>query len=352
MGSLDIEALLKGIAPDAPCGEDLEYDADFIALEQKAKGTPEKYHPDGSREEAQPPNWREVRKDVVDLLGRTRDLRLLLELVRANLALEGVAGLREALEVLRGAVENYWDSIHPQLDPDDKDPTFRVNLIEGLVDAESVLRMFLNAPLVDSHAMGRFSLRKIQIAAGRLPASAGEEAPSLATIQAAFTDAAPESLRETRDALEGSLADLNAVERFVTEQVGAGSAPTLTPLRTLLKEALAVLDENLARRGLGGAAAEEAGGAQPQPAAEAAAAAPRPAGAALSGAINSRQDVIRCLDLICDYYAKHEPSSPLPLLMRRARRLATMDFMEILNDLAPNGLAQVELIKGQEAEPK
>ena len=67
------------------------------------------------------------------------------------------------------------------------------------------------------------------------------------------------------------------------------------------------------------------------------------------GGINNRQDVVRALELICEYYAKQEPSSPVPLLVRRAKRLVTMDFMEILQDLAPGGISQVDIIKGPDS---
>jgi type VI secretion system protein ImpA len=58
--------------------------------------------------------------------------------------------------------------------------------------------------------------------------------------------------------------------------------------------------------------------------------------------------VVRTLDRICGYYARNEPSSPIPLLLRRARRLVTMDFVDIVRDLAPDALAQVEALRGTE----
>ena len=39
-------------------------------------------------------------------------------------------------------------------------------------------------------------------------------------------------------------------------------------------------------------------------------------------------------------------SSPLPLLIDRAKRLAPMPFLDILRDLAPDGLAQAQTIAG------
>ncbi len=68
---------------------------------------------------------------------------------------------------------------------------------------------------------------------------------------------------------------------------------------------------------------------------------------AVPGEINSRDDAIRVLDKVCDYFLRHEPSSPVPLLLRRARRLVSKNFMEIMRDMAPEGLPQVEKIRGE-----
>jgi len=58
--------------------------------------------------------------------------------------------------------------------------------------------------------------------------------------------------------------------------------------------------------------------------------------------------VRKALDRIIEYYAKHEPSSPLPILLHRARRLVGADFMTIIQDIAPGGLDNVRLIGGIE----
>jgi type VI secretion system protein ImpA len=65
--------------------------------------------------------------------------------------------------------------------------------------------------------------------------------------------------------------------------------------------------------------------------------------------IRSRDDVIRVLDKLCDYYAQYEPSSPLPLLLKRAKRLTSLSFMEIIQDLAPDAVAQAKSIGGTES---
>ena len=58
------------------------------------------------------------------------------------------------------------------------------------------------------------------------------------------------------------------------------------------------------------------------------------------------EDVIRTLDRLCKYYEKYEPSSPLPLLLMRAKRLASMSFLDIIKDLSPDALTQARAVGG------
>ena len=49
---------------------------------------------------------------------------------------------------------------------------------------------------------------------------------------------------------------------------------------------------------------------------------------------------------ICTYYDRTEPSSPIPLLLKRVKRLISMDYMEIMNELTPDAVAQARAIAG------
>jgi type VI secretion system protein ImpA len=68
----------------------------------------------------------------------------------------------------------------------------------------------------------------------------------------------------------------------------------------------------------------------------------------ISGEIKNRDDVIRMLDKLCRYYASVEPSSPIPILLQRSKRLVSASFLDIVRDIAPNGLAEVENLRGKE----
>jgi type VI secretion system protein ImpA len=68
------------------------------------------------------------------------------------------------------------------------------------------------------------------------------------------------------------------------------------------------------------------------------------------GALATREDAIRLLESVCAFIERTEPTNPAPLLIRRARSLMDKDFVAIMQDLAPDGLAQLRLIAGTRDE--
>ncbi len=337
---IDPDKFTSAIEAANPSGPNLEYDPDFLALERAQQGRPEQVIGD-SVKAGEDPDWADVRERAEALLGRTRDLRVALALTAALLRTDGFAGLAAGLTVMKGLLEKQWDSVHPQLDAeDDNDPTSRVNSLAGLAAADGLLKPLREAWVVQSKALGRFSLRDIRIASGKLPAPSGmAEPPQQVQLDAAFLDADLVGLQATAAAVAAAVDQVAAIDRIMVDKVGA-SAPELKPLVLDLSELKRVLTDKLAARGAGaaGATAGEAGAA---PGASAAA-------VAGGGAVRSREDVARQLDVLCEYYRLNEPSSPIPLLLQRAKRLVAKDFLEIIRDLTPGGVAEAELLGGVE----
>lgn len=351
MARIDIEELLAAVSEDQPCGENLEYDVEFGELERSAQGKAEQAMGD-SVVPAEPPNWKTIDGLTCQLAGRSKDLRVLSQLIRAQLGLHGLEGLNDGLALLHGTLERYWDSVHPQLDSDDdNDPTLRVNIIMGLSDGETLLQELRLAPVVTSRALGTFSYRDIAVASGEI--GSGEEngkQTDQATIAAAFRDASLTDLEVSAAAARGALDHARGIEAFVTEQVGASNGPNLGPIVDVLRSIDRILAEQVGLLGGTGEAAEtesdeesdmQGGGAE----AQGTTGAPRAGG----GQVNSREDVVKAIDRICAYYARNEPSSPVPLLLQRAKRLVAKDFMEILRDMVPSGVSEAEQIGGTES---
>ncbi len=342
-----MESLLQPVSPEAPCGADLEYDSAFLELERSSQGKPEQQI--GSTiVPAEEPDWKDVSNKALALLTKTKDLRIVSRLVRGLLHTEGLVGFGDGIAVLRGLVENFWDGIYPKLDPEDgNDPTFRVNILMGLCDGPAFIDRIRAIPIVTARSFGRFSLRDMAIASGELPPIPGVEAPTSSAIDGAFNECPVASLQGTLDTLQSTLQNLAAIEAFVGEKVGAASGPNFAKLADILRSAEKILVARLARRGV--AAASPADGAEASTQEGDGVAGPsRGAGQAISGEINSREDVIRMLDKICSYYQRYEPSSPIPLLLQRSKRLVSATFLDIVRDLAPDGLTQVENLRGKD----
>ncbi len=344
---MDVTSLLRSFGDAAPSGENLEYDPVFTEMELAAAPGEERQMGD-SVLAAEEPDWREVAEKATAVLEQSHDIRAAVYLATAELALRGMAGFADVTAYIRGCLEQYWDSCHPQLDAeDDNDPTMRVNAVLALADANTVLRGLRRAPLTDSRAFGRLTLRDIQIAEGEIVAGPEEASvPDMALVGAAFQDTDPEKLGALRAAAEAALANIKAIsDRF--DDMTPGQGPDLDVLIRLVGQIVSRL------KGAGGggeaAAEEDTAGTEDQPVAAARGGQAAPA-AAGGGAINSPNDVTNALDRIIAYYKRSEPSSPVPLLLLRAKRLVSADFLTIMKDMAPRGVENVNLIGGLDDE--
>ena len=79
----------------------------------------------------------------------------------------------------------------------------------------------------------------------------------------------------------------------------------------------------------------------------------RPGAAAagsLTGSIESRNDALRAIDMVCEYLERTEPTNPAQLLLRRARKLVNKNFVELVRELAPESLNEVARVMGISAE--
>ena len=349
MSAIDIESLLTEISPEAPSGEkDLKETDDpaIVNLEIMIKGTPEREFDGEIIQEAKDPNWNEVRDAAVQLLTRTHDLRVAMFLIRALLNADGLNGLKTGLALLHGLIDRFWESLYPQLDPEDNnDPTMRVNILFALSEGEDIMVPLKRITLCSSPTMGQFNYRDILIAGGKIEPTQTDKSPSPteAAIEAAFKDTDVNTLLENKAAIGATLENLTDLKTKLAEKIGdAGVVPGFSGLYKVLKDMDAFLEKNLeGREVLQSDDPDQTG--ETEGVGEA-----RPAGGGAvrrtgSGdVIRNRKDVIRQLDRICRYYQSNEPGSPVPMLLKRARQLVDKNFIEIIQDLAPDSADKIK----------
>jgi type VI secretion system protein ImpA len=343
---MDVDSLLQSHGEDAPSGDDLEYDPAFMELEIAAQPGEERQVGD-EIQAAEDPDYKDVAAKALAVMERSHDLRAGIFMAEAQLRLDGFPGFAQATRYVAGCLEQFWDTCHPQLDADDdNDPTMRVNAVLSLTDQGRILRGVRRAPLTKSRTFGNLSLRDIAVAEGEItPPSDMESVPDPAQVAAAFQDTDEDDLRKIADAAAQALANVQSINDTFDDKT-PGQGPDLDPLLKFLKQANSRLSN-----ALGGSVEVADGDADAGDGAGAGAEAPSggraaPAAGGAVGGINSPTDVQNALDRIIGYYERCEPSSPLPLLLLRAKKLVNADFLTIVKDMAPNGVDNVNLIGG------
>ena len=332
-----VEALLSPISEALPCGPDLEYDPAFTALASAAQGKPEQQFGDTVIPPVEP-DWRGVSDQARLLLGRAKDVRPGVLLLRAATRQQGVAGFGMGLDLLTSLLDRYWSGIHPMLDADDgDDPTARLNALAPLWDETMVLRDLLDTSLGQVPGVGAVTVRDV-VMATHPQAGVGSTAYTAAQIEGALAvlhERSPGLVHE----LQGIETRLGRLQALVTERTERPDAVDLGGLRSVASVI----------RKASGHLTDGATGGQTDPQSDSPAQHPTDAvrRASAPGEIRSRQDALQTLDRVIHYLQQAEPGNPAPLLIARAKKLIGVSFLEIMADLAPNALDTIETVTGK-----
>jgi type VI secretion system protein ImpA len=242
----------------------------------------------------------------------------------------------DGLKLVQALIERYWDEVEPLID--DGDATERLHTLGEIGSERGLLPLIRQAVLVSSPAIGTFTIRDYLIAADKLKAGKDEEAATLTSINQALMDCELDDLQQMIANIDEAVETAGVIETHFNQNVASQYLIDLDPFTKLFAEIRPALHEVLGRRGV---VVEGAGTEEVSEEPGAAAAAPA------SGEIRSREDVVRMLDRITEYYNRNEPSSPVPLLLQRAKRLVSADFMAIIKDIASDGAKQADLLLGR-----
>lgn len=325
---------------EQPCGPDLEYDNEFLALTQAAAGKPESQF--GA---AEPPDWRAVMDRAEALLDRSRDLRIAIYWLRAGLHTQGYGFLFVGLQLLKGLIEQQWEHLHPLPDADDGDPYARVNALTLLRENEGLIGDLRACAVVEDRAIGLLSGRAFELMLGLSPALSDETVHTRDQLTQ-MLQAALQRRPQLREQCEQAQSLLKQLVSLINERLGSDAAPDLRPLQSLVQGILAALPaaavDAASVGGEDGDAGAESG------AGESAAGASGQGGArrGLSGSISSREEAIRAIDMVCEYLERTEPTNPAPLFLRRGRQLIDQNFLQLVKLLAPDALAGVAGLVG------
>jgi type VI secretion system protein ImpA len=321
--------LLDAISAEHPCGESLEDTqllASFDGYGLFGRSAPLSGEID----------WRVIRDRSLEALEKSKDFRLLTHLASAVVRTDGFAEFVQTLTVGARWLDSWIETVFPLVD---EDGILRRSALNGFADRMAVVDGVRRAPMLVHRQLGSVSMRDIEIVTGHLIPAEGETgAVSAEQLEALFAATSVEELRALHDQLNEAVTSLKSMETAVSLRSGAQSAPDFTTLAVPLARTLKRVSDHLATRP--DAAAEATPGANTTGGAEAA------AGVVAVGTVRNRQDATRALDAVAAFFRTNEPSSPIPLLIERAKRLVAKDFLEVLAELAPEALGPAKAASG------
>jgi len=337
---MNIEPLLAPVSDEHPCGENLEYDAEFMAFERSCEGKAEQQF-GKTIIPAEAADWRLVEKQGQALLMRTKDLRIILPLTEAWTHLNGLEGFDAGLRLLTGISEKYWPTLYPELEFDgEADPLLRINALASLSEQSSLMAALRQAKLFKS-ASGEISFRD---ASALIDGSKSE----CASYPGGLTRLLQELSDGENDAVQLLISidsRLNQLPHDVTVQFGESGMPDLSVLFRNLSALLQAYRQQIQQaQDLHAAQLSTAESAQPV---SAAAQIKPPETDWRQVQLTSKEDAQLMLEKVKQYFRHYEPSHPAPMMLERVERLIQLDFLEIIRELAPDAVNQLKGVLGR-----
>ncbi len=323
-------------ALDGRCsGEQLEHSSEFIELENIFSSTDTVeygeyiYTPE-------PIDWGHVESLCKVLQERTLDLRVSVWLARSLLERKGIIGFVGGLRLICWLLQERWESVHPQLVAQDQfDPLIRINTLSELAVPATILPVLKRQALATADNGQVLCLRDLETVSG--PES--DEQNKCKELLSKLIE--PQCSTELMRSL-GHINDLHNVLEEISscleEKTGIHGVTPFQRLSQASQRWARVIEDRLRR-------------VEPK----------SPTVSTMKqvsrgvrhideshweGYCESREDVVRALDAICQYYLREEPSSPVPFLIARVRRLTSMSFIDIIAELAPDSVSNLRSLGG------
>ena len=325
---IDIEALLAPIAGDNPAGENLQYSGVYDQIREARRSEDALAQGDWQRE-IKAADWEEVVRLATEALrDRSKDLQISAWLAEAVVKTSGFPGLRDGLKLVRGIQERFWENLYPEIE--DGDLEARANAI-ALLDRQTAMAI-QEVPVTRSPAYSFLQWEAVKTS-GTAPA-AGEGSPGPAaegqiTLED-FGKARGATRRAFYEELLGVLnecwSEFEALDRVMDEKFGR-QTPGLGELKKTLDRVRDWADKTTKEKRLeepegGAAGAEGAAGEE---------------GSGSAGAVRGRQDALRRLAEVADYFRRTEPHSPVSYLVQRAIAWGQMPLDAWLGDVIKDG---------------
>ena len=359
----DLAALLAPIAGDSPVGIDLREDESPNSLYHRLRDARTEAR-DVERAQDAPPDdlvptggsatiplaarWRTVRELATEALTtHCKDLEIAAWLTEALLRSDDLVGLAAGFRLMAGLVENFWDEVYPR--PDEEGIATRVAPITGLngLDRDGTLVQPLGKLVLFERPIdgSRFTLSQYAQSAGHLGPEQRAAALPFEVVEDEARGAGGDQFALLRDQAAEAAEAWRALGEVLDQRVPKHedkAALANTRIRVLLEYILEAGD----RFGTPGtrASSESAAPEPDQGEADGAVAGASGARALAAGGLTTREDALRALAQIAEFFRRTEPLSPIAYTLQEAVRRSRMTWPELLTEIVPDATSRSAIL--------
>jgi len=361
LDALDPEEFLTPISADNPCGLDLQSSAEGLSIRSKLRDLRnearriERQADDANGTwSAAIPLWNKLREECFEVLKKTsRDLDVVALAIEALARTNGFKGLMLGFSMANAFVESFWEHLYPSPDPDDGPATpekiaeTRILPLDRLVgvDAEGLLAAAIyHIPLLQSRSGIKLALcdwRSSRLLAKETDRKKIDEAVALgATSPAAFSTAVRETpveyLADVRDRISGVNDAWKELSESITSASDGKASLLVGPLDELFTACLDAIAEFAPAAVQRRSPPANTGSVEvgQEPAIDETSAELEKNGSPFPPSFPlNREDAFQRLELVADYFDRHDPHSLLSAQIRNVVRLGRLpreDFFAAL----------------------
>lgn len=344
---IDLDAMLQPVSDEAPSGESLRYSGLYDEIAEARRADKDVDQGEWQTEIKVADYRKVVALAVPALTEKAKDLQIAVWLSEALIKMHNFAGLRDSLTLVAGLQDNFWDTLHPEIDEGDMEG--RANAIAwldvqgalavrscaltagpgyGFSDWQDAKRFDFpeNLEMLDEETQAKFyDLKQQAEKENRVTSDKWRSAAN--QTRRAFC----EQTVFTIDECWTAFTELN---RVIEEKYDRNQMPGLSGLKKALDEvqeqAKKLLerkraeepseddtsDESLGEEGVSNGDGEVVSG-----------------GGGMGGPVRSRPEALKRLAEIAMFFQKTEPHSPVAYLVQRAVKWGNMPLETWLQDV-------------------
>ena len=344
---IDLDGLLQPISEENPSGESMQYSGLYDEIREARRADLDVAQGQWQTE-LKTANYRQVIDLAIPALTtQTKDMQIVAWLSESLTRVNGFSGLRDSLKLMRGVQENFWETCFPEIDEGDQEG--RANAVAWL-DKECALSA-QTIPLTDGDGLSfiaweeskRFDVpenietlefneqekfNQLRVQAEQENRITGERwRKAKGQTRRAFY----EQLSFT---LEECLTEFGLLNQTIEEKFDRNQAPAMPELRKILEDIQSPVKRLL----------QEKREQEPDPVEESEAGetgseggtgegATGGSGGVAAGAVRSRQDALKRLADVAEFFRKTEPHSPVAYLVQRAVKWGNMPLDNWLQEV-------------------